>query len=363
MNYQHWTGVGDAKYGYGSMLQGFLDHAPRNVKFDEKASVSVRMCIPQDAKGWWSGQHRACFTMWESDKVPGGFRRWLSQYDQIIVPCPHNVEVFSRHHDNVTFVPLGVDTKYWSPADNPVGPFTVLAGGSLWSRKGLDITINGFIQANLPDSRLLVKIAPHAKDVPNLPRDPRITYIRDWMDDDTQLAWFRSGHVFVSMSRGEGFGLMPLQAISCGIPTILSDTSGQRVFAHLATGVVNTRKVLSEALKGFWDEANVDHLVETLRRHHRDWDAYRRQALDNTAGVQEYSWKNSTKKLIAALPTGHLLSKPDWEEPNISLPIRVTRNLNCDIGKHHYRFIVGETYQVTETVHQVLYDAGVLEDT
>lgn len=330
---------------------------------DEKASVSVRMCVPQGAEGWWAGQHRVCFTMWESDKLPGSFRRWVTQYDQILVPCDHNVEVFSRHHDSVTSVPLGVDNKHWTPADDPRGPFTVLAGGSLWSRKGLDLTIQGFLKANLPDSRLVVKIAPHAKDVPQLPKDPRIVWERNWMDDETQLAWFRSGHVFVSMSRGEGFGLMPLQAISCGVPTILSDTSGQRVFAHLATGVVNTRKVRSEALGGFWDEANVDVLVEQLRDHHKNWSAYRQKALENTKSVEQFSWKNATKALLAALPTGHMLINPDWQEPHISMPIRVTRNMVCDIGKHNYRFIVGETYQVTETVHQVLYDAGVLEDT
>lgn len=363
MNYQSWRGVADPRFGYGSMLQGFLSGAGKNVRFDEKASVDVLMGVPFGVKGWYDGQYRVLFSMWETDELPASFFRWLPQYDRVLVPCSHNVELFGRYHNDTVAVPLGVDTKVWSPAADPSGPFTILAGGSLWGRKGLDITIRGFIDAHLPDARLIVKIAPHARDVPALPQHPNITYIRDWMTKDEQVALYRSAHVFVAMSRGEGFGLMPLQAIACGIPTILSDTSGQREFADLATAIVPTRPVKAVNLPGRWDEASSEALVEALRDHHRNWDARRATGLLNAVSVDSrFTWRHAAKALTDAVPVGHKLINPDWAEPEVLTDVILKRNLECDIGKHHYSFKAGTTYQVSENVHQVLYDAGMLVD-
>ena len=107
MNYQSWQGCDDPNFGYGSMLKGFKDSAPKTVVFNDKASVHVYMNVPDVTKGWFEGQHRVLFSMWETDVLPANFRRWLGQYDQVLVPCEHNVELFSEFHDKVSYCPLG----------------------------------------------------------------------------------------------------------------------------------------------------------------------------------------------------------------------------------------------------------------
>ena len=86
MNYQSWTGPKNPKLGYGSMLDGFIRHAPKTVVFDENASVNVHMQVPQAVNGWLEGQHRVLFSMWETDEMPNVFKPWLKQFDQILVP-------------------------------------------------------------------------------------------------------------------------------------------------------------------------------------------------------------------------------------------------------------------------------------
>lgn len=360
MNYQSWTGCLDPKFGYGSMLDGFVSNAPKTVTFDPKASVNVYMSVPHTAGGWWDGQHRVLFTMWETDQLPKTFTRWLSQYDQVLVPCNHNVELFSQHHNNVSYVPLGVDRTFWKPhPQTRTGPFRFHAGGSLWMRKGLDIVVRAFNNLRLPDAELHIKAAPHAKDTPTRNLGANIVMHRNWMSLDMQRTWFLEGDVFIAASRGEGFGLMPLQAISLGIPTIVSTTTGQEQFAHLATGVVSCRKSAAETV-GQWDEPNQDELEQLMMDHYRNWADRKEQAVVNAKLADQFSWKKAVNKLVAAIPTGTALSTDTWVKPNVVVPVTLHRNLNCDIGKNSYTFRKGVTYEVPENVYLVLKDARML---
>lgn len=360
MNYQWWDGYRDPRFGYGSMLHGFLDHAPTGVRVDPKASVDVHVGVPYSKKGWLTGTHRVCFTMWETTVLPDNFVRWLSQYDQILVPCEHNVAVFGAHHPDVAVVPLGVDHAVWSPGADPDGPFKVLAGGSLWQRKGLDKVVEAFQRAAIPGSVLEIKAAPHALDVPKVKWPENIRLLRTWMGIEEQVAWFRSGHVFMAPSRGEGFGLIPLQAIAAGIPTILTATSGQEQFSHLATGVVPHKKVPAYTI-GEWDEADINALTEQLLDHHRNWTKYRKQALVNSKKSVEFSWPKAAEKLVSAVPAGKRLQTSVWDDPKVTETARFKRRVDAYIGSAQYRFAEGETAIIPEGVFLVLLDSGAAE--
>lgn len=359
MNFQSWQGVDDPRFGYGSMLAGFKSVLPKTVTLDDAASVSVFMNTPNVKRGWLDGQHRVSFTMWETDVLPDSFVRWLGQYDQVLVPCEHNVELFGRYHQDVRMVPLGVDNKFWSGYTEPGGPFKFLAGGSLWYRKGLDVVVKAFQLLGIPNTELHIKAAPHARDTPDI-KDPRIVLHRNWMDADQQRDWFRTGHVFIAASRGEGFGLMPLQAISMGIPTIVSDSTGQKQFSYLATGVVPVGKSAAHTI-GQWDEPNLEQLCEQMLDHHRNWQKHHADATVNARSATAFSWRKATAALLKAVPAGTLLDDPVWEPAVVTVKIRTRKNLSCDIGKNHYRFEAGVEYEVPEGVHQVLSDAKVLE--
>ncbi len=93
------------------MVNGFLNNVPKGVRLSDRASVAVHMGVPFVIKGFYEGVHKVNFTMWETSEMHPRFIPWLKQYDQILVPCHHNVELFSRYHRNVNRVPLGVDGK------------------------------------------------------------------------------------------------------------------------------------------------------------------------------------------------------------------------------------------------------------
>ena len=361
MNYQSWQGFPDPKLGYGSMLQGFKDSLPKTVKLDDSASVHVHMQVPYACKGWLEGQHRVLFSMWETDVLPANFRRWLEHFDQIVVPCQHNVELFSQFHNDVSYCPLGVDHKFWKPLGEPNnGVFRFHGGGSLWYRKGLDVLVKAFNALKLPDAELHIKAAPHAQDTPTQKLGDKIFLNREWMTPEEQRTWFNQADCFVAASRGEGFGLMPLQAIASGIPTIISDSTGQAQFSHLAFGVVPCGKSKAEST-GQWDEPNQKVLEELMMEAYRNRGSIRQTAISRVTESRAFSWSKATTRLLSLIPEGTLLDNPEFVAPDIKVEIQVVRKVNADIGSEHYFLLPGKTYVVPENVHQVLVDSGAIK--
>ena len=357
MNYQSWEGFDDPKLGYGSMLQGFKDSLPKSVTLDNHASVSVHMQVPYACKGWFTGQHRVLFSMWETDTLPANFRKWLGQFDQVVVPCEHNVELFSQFHNDVSYCPLGVDHKFWKPMPKPDGVFRFQGGGSLWHRKGMDVLVNAFNALKLPDAELHIKAAPHAQDVPSRNLGDKVFLNRTWMSPIEQRGWYSKADCFVAPARGEGFGLMPLQAIASGIPTIVSDSTGQAQFAHLAFGVVPCGKSKAETT-GLWDEPNQKVLEELMMEAYRNRGSIKQTAIARIPETKVFSWSNATRRLLSLIPEGTLLDNPDWASPDVKVEIQVNRKVKADIGNESYSLQPGQIYVVSDNVHQVLTDAG-----
>lgn len=360
-NYQSWTGVEDPKFGYGAMLQGYLDNAVPGVTLHKFASTQVHMGVPRGCPGFYKGQHKALFTMWETDTLPLAFIRYMPLFDQILVPCEHNRILFSQHHPNVTVVPLGVDSTIWRPDPKAVvnnTRFQFRAGGSLWRRKGLDAVVEAFRRLNLPDADLRIKAAPHALDAPQRVDVPNVYLDREWMTLEEQADWFRQADCYIAASRGEGFGLMPLQAIAAGIPTIITATSGQAQFAHLASSVCRTRLVPADTL-GKWDEPDVGHLLELMRHHYQNRHTLQVEAYNRAPqAAEEFSWRKATDALTAAVPPGRLLKNPKFQPFAQEIPVVALRPVNASIAGRRIVLKTGEETILDEGLYQVLHDSN-----
>jgi glycosyltransferase involved in cell wall biosynthesis len=357
MNYQSWKGFPDPRYGYGSMLKGFVDHVPADITLHEHADVMVFMMQPFQLRRSYKGQHKTCFTMWETDTLPERFEHWLSTYEQLIVPCTHNLELFSRHHPKVKLVPLGVDTKLWKPVQRPANPrFRFHAAGSQWIRKGLDTVLEAFRLADL-DAELHLKPNPEAKDVPNIRDTDNVFIHRTWFNDKQTLNFFHSADCWVAATRGEGFGLMPLQAMACGVPVIMNGASGQGDFAHLAPIVIPHRPVASH-YGGTWDESDPKELAEAMRDMYHNHKKHAAHAKTNVSKISEWSWDKAARKLADALPAGSLLPNPTIVKRIINYHVTLDRSLQCEIADRTYRFVENSPLLVPEGVLRVLQASG-----
>jgi glycosyltransferase involved in cell wall biosynthesis len=307
--------------------------------------------------------------MYESDTLPCGLHENIHEFEAVLVPSRQCVEMFSRVHPHVFQVPLGISPTEWPQEERPPfdGFFNVFMPGQ-GQRKGTDVAFRVFQTAfpkNVkfdPEPHLLIKgILDDGFS------DERMEKRLGVISTDEERTFYRAAHVSLNLSRGEGWGLMPMQSISMGIPTILSNAHGHAEFAYLGLGVPCTKVPAGVFLygdSGQWWEPDFDTAVDLLRDVYHNYDAHRELARRNALAChEEFSWDRSAQALMAVVGDSDFIPRglPYYATARLFL-LRVTRYVDPAIAGVHYEFERNHDYYVPADVRRVLQDAGYLEE-
>lgn len=235
------------------------------------------------------------FTMFETTAPPRAWADTMNKCRRIVVPCKQNKEAFGNIGVTapIHVVPLGVDPERWTyvdrDPDNPFG-FTFLMAGGITHRKNPRAAARAFVDAfpRERDVRLVIKTRGSQTALgfrewcAGLPDDARIEVKCEESKPSEMVAYMQMADCFVFPSRGEGFGLPPMQAMATGCPTILSDNSGMSEYANprycwpISCQEV---KVPHQSQGGFpeewgdvgnWWEPSHEALVEAMREVYRN---------------------------------------------------------------------------------------------
>ncbi|WP_320784401.1 glycosyltransferase [Streptomyces sp. CRN 30] len=217
----------------------------------------------------------------------------------------------------ISVVPCGVDSRHFRPgADTGRAParrhrHRLLACGRLVPRKGYDQAIRAL--AHIPDAELLIAGGPPADDVDTDTEAQRLTGIarRAGVADRVRLlgavgpehmpTLIGSADVVLCTPYYEPFGIVPLEAMGCGVPVLATDVGGHR--DSVADGVTG-RLVAPHSPEAIADVARVLLPDERLRR------AY------GTAGrervLRHYTWRrvaDGAEQVYRLTVADHELSK------------------------------------------------------
>jgi glycosyltransferase involved in cell wall biosynthesis len=160
----------------------------------------------------------------------------------VIATCADEVaelEALGVDPRRVSIVPSGVDTDSFTP-EGPAAPRgkrpRLLVIGRLVARKGLGDVLTAL--AGVPDAELVVVGGPDANE---LPADPSAAAVIEQaaqlgVGDRVRLvgradrgevsAWIRSADVVVCAPWYEPFGIVPLEAMACGVPVVGTAVGG-----------------------------------------------------------------------------------------------------------------------------------------
>ncbi|MEV5433644.1 glycosyltransferase [Streptomyces sp. NPDC052701] len=164
--------------------------------------------------------------------------------DRIVATCRDEVVELARMGipaHKAVIVPCGVDTGLFTPRGPavPRGPYRhrILQLGRLVPRKGAAVSVAAL--ARLPDTELLVVGGPPAHLLDDDPEARRLRGVaRDagvadrvrftgGVPSDRVPPLLRSADVVVCPADYEPFGIVPLEAMACGVPVVASAVGGQ----------------------------------------------------------------------------------------------------------------------------------------
>jgi D-inositol-3-phosphate glycosyltransferase len=182
-------------------------------------------------------------------------RRIAAEVDRIVATCTDEVfELLRMDADGrrITVVPCGVDLDRFTasgPAEpRPAGVARLVSACRLVERKGIADAVTALCE--LPDVELHVAGGPEASALGSDPEARRLralaeefgvsdrVILRGRVERDAMPALLRSADAVVCVPWYEPFGIVPLEAMACGVPVVATAVGGQiDSVVHDLTGV------------------------------------------------------------------------------------------------------------------------------
>lgn len=159
-------------------------------------------------------------------------------------------------------------------------------------------------------SRLVLILDGHANlTLRDLDRPGQDVFVapRTNLAPEAQPYLFSRAHVVAQPSRGEGFGLLPLEARACGCPVLMTACTGHH--EHVGTaedGVVvvptGDLEAIDDGPGALAPSLRVEDVAESLLIAARDWRELKARAMARAAAFKEkWTWRNKLRELTSLL--------------------------------------------------------------
>jgi glycosyltransferase involved in cell wall biosynthesis len=227
----------DTNIDVSALSSRYISAPPKNIQ------IHIRHAWPPNLSMPYMG-HVVLIQPWEYGYLPKAFVAAVNRkVDEVWVPSTYVRDVYlasSIDPERVYVIPNGVDSSVFAPRRNYCGgsrdgTYIFLFVGGLLYRKGIDCLLQAYTHTFRRSDNVLLLIKDIAqyernryKDMINTfqsnPDSPQITVISDNLPETRMAELYNSCDCLLHPYRGEGFALPVLEAMSCGLPVIV--TSG-----------------------------------------------------------------------------------------------------------------------------------------
>jgi autotransporter strand-loop-strand O-heptosyltransferase len=305
-------------------LEDFPIYSDKNKEFYPDVNIILSETNHHIFYHHYSGP-KIAYNVWESTLQPQVFFEQLLKYDEIWVPSQWQADCTIKQGadpNKVKVVPEGVDVHTFFPEDVELlseykdGRFKFLLFGRWDYRKSTKEIIQTFLKTFSPEEPvdLVVSIDNMwGKDMDGYETteerlhaygliDPRIKIIHFPSRED-YIKYLKTGHVFLSCARSEGWNLPLIEAMACGIPSIYSECSAQMEFAQgkgFPVKIIGEKSADSNDygrykmsdLPGNYYEPDFDDLSNVMRHTYENYVECKKQSLMDSEKVrQDFSWE------------------------------------------------------------------------
>lgn len=272
---------------------------------------------------------RIAITQFETDTLPRVHAQNINRCHHVLVTSSFQVGVFRKSGVTmpISVMTPGIDVDYFPLVEREkVGLFRVLLLGALSPRKNPAGAIRVFQGAsdNNPDWRLTIKTR-HSPGIDQLRRmiygDPRIQLVVGDDSPDESRARYYEHDCFLWLSKGEGVGLPPMEAMATGMEVVCSDNSGMSDYLNkrvawpvrtdhmesaVGPGVFDHEYVKAYGDVGKWWVPNEAQATAQLRRAFAAWYEGKGKGALAAAHIRNHHTSAHSARDILAVVEQHL---------------------------------------------------------
>lgn len=303
-------GYGVAGFGFVRALQDLGHEVPFQ---DPTAPVEIAWCQPELWQ--WSNPdaYHIGYVPWESTKLPEKWIEPMRQADEIWTTSDWCKTVFEKHgFENVRVYQHGVDQFQWGrkrrrPQERPAGTqqLRFLHMGEPAPRKGGQMVFDTFLDTFGEDPNVSLTIKAHGYNTVRGKNLPNVKVITSELDTFQLVDLVQRHDVLLYPSYGEGFGLIPLQAMVTGMPVVCTGAWAPYKHHLIPELVLPSRAIKSpwpEMHPGLVYEPSADALAAAmlLLADPADYANASARAYFNSFQVEmEYDWHKVTRDAFA----------------------------------------------------------------
>ena len=250
--------------------------------------------------------------MFESSRIPNRWVNILNDYfDAVVVPDPFLIEVYQQSGVTLPIfvVPLGLDlsTFFKQPLKKEKQtPFVFGNLSTCLDRKNHLTLVRAFAKAfgDDPNYQLIINSRYVQKEtdlllkkeIRNLELD-NVFFSHLELDKAGYLKLFKDIDCYVSLSKGEGFSIQPREAMALGIPTIVTDNTGQSTICKSGLALIVSSPHLKPAFYdwikeqcGFSYDCTVEEATEKLKEVTNNYEEHLKKGAAAREWVHQYTY-------------------------------------------------------------------------
>jgi len=244
--------------------------------------------------------YRIIYTMFESTKIPDDWIDYLKAADEVWVPSQFNQVAFEAAGIKTTIMHLGYDNEVYKPIERTTArkdrrPFTFLHYNAFNIRKGFTEVWKAFTAEfeKTEPVKLILKTTQNNSPLPITKGEyPNVEIIYGKVTEREMHDIMARSDCFVFPSRGEGFGMTPLECMATGMPTIIPNAHGMSEYFDSKYMYEVKVKETCPALYARYKDMDVGQMfvsdVDDLRKKMRWVVEHNDEALDMGRRAAEY---------------------------------------------------------------------------
>lgn len=304
--------------GFGNVGNAFYNYAKKhNYNFDtenDNLPIGFMYYQPQDVVKMNKQKYKIGYCMFESTKCQPEWGDYLKQLDILITPSKFTRDVFFNQFgiDSIV-IPHGINTDEFTYQEREkTDTFKLIFYNAFDSRKGHTELLRAFMLEFRPDENVTLTLKTCNEWASNTWWGDHTYMIKEVNGDIENRAEFLKDYdCMVFPSRGEGFGMTPLEAMATGMPAIIPNKHGiAEYFDSKYNYEIETYKDKAIYGRGDYDLHDLGDfeypVIESIQKQMRlafnDWKEGKNQfskSKEISNYARGFSLEEATKKIIA----------------------------------------------------------------